>query len=429
MQANHRIYKYIEKVCKHTRPAILILLVVASVTACHKSEEPKEVNNRTVIIYMMAENSMASFITSDIQEMLGGVKNIGNDDHLLIYLDDSSKPRIYVLDNKNTIRSFNNLEPTYIFPEELNSADASTLDLVMQYAITNCPAATYACSFWSHGSGWLYDSEDVSNAPRRMPQRHSFGVDNGVNTLTNHGKRMLIADMAEVLGKYPKLEYILFDACFMQTMEVAYELRNCATYIIGSPAELMAYGAPYDKILQPMFAKPFSPNALAYEYFNYYDTYYGSGVILTAIKTAEFDDFVAVMQPLIESHEWLDVDVDDCLRYYKESWNSFTRVVSPMPDFTDIKSVMQRVLTDSEMERWQAAFDRLVPVRYASNSWYTAFGDSGHGESMPVSQLQCGGVVMHFPFEIYDAYTFRDKIYTFNDDYKKTQWAKLFNIK
>ncbi len=423
MHTNHR------NIYKHTLRTLLLICAMASTAACHKDDKEKEHNNRTVIVYMAAENSLNDYTTADIQEMLNGVKNIGDNDHLLIYLDDSKQPRIYALGNTNTIRSINNLEPTYTFADELNSADASTLDRVMQYAVTNYPANSYACSFWSHGSGWLYDSENETGNRQSARRRRSFGVDSGNNTTTDRGTRMLIADMAAVLEKYPKLDFILFDACFMQTVEVAYELRNCAEYIIGSPAEILAYGAPYDMVMQPMFAKPFKPGALAYEYFNYYENLYNSGVIITAIQTDQFDQFVGVMQQLIDAHEWLDVDVDDCLRYYKESWNSNPRVVSPMPDFIDIKSVMQRVLTDNEMERWQAAFDLLVPIHYTSNSWYTEFGDTGKGQFMPVSQLQCGGVVMHFPFEIYDSYAFRDSVYTFNDDYKKTQWAKLFNIK
>ena len=48
--------------------------------------------------------------------------------------------------------------------------------------------------------------------------------------------------------KGPDFDYILFDACLMSQVEVAYELRDTADYLILSPAEVMSAGFPYFKI-------------------------------------------------------------------------------------------------------------------------------------------------------------------------------------
>lgn len=47
-----------------------------------------------------------------------------------------------------------------------------------------------------------------------------------------------------------KMEYILFDDCYMSTVEVAYDLKNVTSHLIASTSEIMAYGMPYDKIGQ-----------------------------------------------------------------------------------------------------------------------------------------------------------------------------------
>lgn len=51
---------------------------------------------------------------------------------------------------------------------------------------------------------------------------------------------MNIPDFREALSSaFPKpLKFILFDSCNMQSVEVAYELRDCAEYFIGSPTEI-----------------------------------------------------------------------------------------------------------------------------------------------------------------------------------------------
>ena len=58
------------------------------------------------------------------------------------------------------------------------------------------------------------------------------------NSHSNSGSKMEIADVAAALDDFPRLDFILFDACFMQAVEVAYELRHVAKYIASSPAEI-----------------------------------------------------------------------------------------------------------------------------------------------------------------------------------------------
>lgn len=41
------------------------------------------------------------------------------------------------------------------------------------------------------------------------------------------------------------MEYILFDDCYMSSVEVAYELKEATRFLIASTSEMMAYGMPY----------------------------------------------------------------------------------------------------------------------------------------------------------------------------------------
>lgn len=44
------------------------------------------------------------------------------------------------------------------------------------------------------------------------------------------------------------MEYILFDDCYMSSLEVAYELRHVTNYMIACPTEVMVFGMPYSTI-------------------------------------------------------------------------------------------------------------------------------------------------------------------------------------
>ena len=407
---------------KHSINTVLVLLLMTLMAACHKDDDRPMRDTRTVIVYIAAENSLYDYARMDVQEMLAGVGNIGDGDHLVIFLDDLNLPRIYVLDNKTTALTLANLTPTHTFDTELNSADAATLHQVLGYATSHCPATTYACVFWSHGSGWLFDSTVSSNMqPHSLPRR-SFGIDNGQNTSSNRGHKMYISDMAQVLKDFPRMKFILFDACFMQTIEVAYELKDCADYIIGSPAEIPAYGAPYHQIMPSMFATQFTPGSLISAYANYYTAAYPFSVVLSAIKTDEIDNFASYMQSTLSSHTWLDRDYDNCLDYYLFDWNRQLSLANPMPDYYDIKGLMMQTLSDSELAEWQKEYDKMVVACYAPRSWWSAFASGGRGNTMAVDAAQCGGVSMYLPLAKYERYSFYA-------DYHNTQWGKLFNIK
>lgn len=108
----------------------------------------------------------------------------------------------------------------------------------------------------SHGEGWL----EYQN-----PKTRWWGQDTG-------GKdyRMNLSDLNDVLRNTPHLNFLLFDACFMQSVEVAYELKAHADYIIGSPTEIPAPGVPYQKVVPAMFANDASAAGIAKAYFEFY---------------------------------------------------------------------------------------------------------------------------------------------------------------
>ena len=110
--------------------------------------------------------------------------------------------------------------------------------------------------------------------------RKAFGVDNGKNISTkyggNNGHQMEIADMANVLeGK--SFDFIFFDACVMQTIEVAYELRHATNYLIASPAEIPAPGANYKTMVKAMFSKEDVVTRIMTDYEREYRKSYGHG--------------------------------------------------------------------------------------------------------------------------------------------------------
>lgn len=88
---------------------------------------------------------------------------------------------------------------------------------------------------------------------------------------------MNISEFVEILKSAPHFDFILFDACFMQAVEVAYELRDYTDYCIGSPTEIPGPGASYDAVVPAMFSAENAAVNIAKAYYEPYAAKYDEG--------------------------------------------------------------------------------------------------------------------------------------------------------
>lgn len=397
--------------------ATMFLFIVAtcSFSACSKDDETPPivspyVESRTVMVYMVAENSLNKNVWADVQEMLVGMNNdtLSANDRLVIYLDDVKVPRIYVVDKTTKITQFSELVPVMTYENDVNSSSAEQLGTFIDYVKSNYPAESYGLVMWSHASGWTpsnFSGDMYSETPTK---RKSFGVDNGKNTTNNNGNQMNIDDMASVL-QGNAFDFIFFDACVMQTIEVAYELRDAAKWLIASPAEIPASGANYETMTRAMFLKDDYVNQMLTVYKQEYSNAYG--IVVSAVNTEALDDYAAYMKSVVAAHrsEMLNLNISSMLNYIRYgSWTTTS------PDFLDMQGIMLKVLDDEEYAQWKGNTDKLITCVHTGR-WYSGYPKS----IIAIDDAQCCGMAMFIPFEKY-TYSYE----SFNEKYLKTSWAK-----
>ena len=397
--------------------ATMFLFIVAtcSFSACSKDDETPPivspyVESRTVMVYMVAENSLNKNVWADVQEMLVGMNNdtLSANDRLVIYLDDVKLPRIYVVDKTTKITQFSELVPVMTYENDVNSSSAEQLGTFIDYVKSNYPAESYGLVMWSHASGWTpsnFSGDMYSETPTK---RKSFGVDNGKNTTNNNGNQMNIDDMASVL-QGDAFDFIFFDACVMQTIEVAYELRDAAKWLIASPAEIPASGANYETMTRAMFLKDDYVNQMLTVYKQEYSNAFG--IVVSAVNTEALDDYAAYMKSVVAAHrsEMLNLNISSMLNYIRYgSWTTTS------PDFLDMQGIMLKVLDDEEYAQWKGNTDKLITCVHTGR-WYSGYPKS----IIAIDDAQCCGMAMFIPFEKY-TYSYE----SFNEKYLKTSWAK-----
>ena len=92
-------------------------------------------------------------------------------------------------------------------------------------------------------------------------------------------------------------EYILFDACYMSSVEVAYELKDVTHYLIASPTEVLSYGFPYITMGKHLLGKP-NYKGIVDSFISFYSSYnlpYGT---VAVTDCTQLDALAAIAQQI-----------------------------------------------------------------------------------------------------------------------------------
>ena len=406
--------------CWYKNHIILLIPILAFVlSGCEKENNNKVDTSKkiAVVVYMAGESNLSDDANVDFNEMILGCQYMTDNDRLFVYMDNANRstlPCIYEISKKDiNNEKRKEIKPTFTFDTDHNSASTNTLCKVLDHVYTRFGADSYRLVLWSHGSGWVPSMSDIKANIR--PTLKAFGVDTGNNDkYSSMGSQMDITDLAKTLEKRSPLELIMFDACFMQTIEVAYELRKSSRYIIGSPAEIPGWGAPYDDILHPLFTDSLDVNAVISSYQkNYKENHSWFGILLSAIDCQEIEEFAQIHKEMMHKYceRPKEVDLNGVQNYFIfDDWKS----MSDLPDQYDIKGLMQRIITNEEdYIQWETSLNRLIPHSCHDNTWYTIYTSN----TQEVDAKQYSGLSMYLEQEKYSGHYYYD-------GYHQTGWAK-----
>ena len=257
--------------------------------SCRKSDDTPQPNPApsseiTILAYLVANNSLDNDLLANIGAMYDGLAEMDHQATLLVYWDGKTKIGSnkaqhlilkYVTDGKGNINGLPALDMNATLNDVLDEAeivkeydtqysvDKAVMSKVLKDMIALAPSSKYGLVFGSHASSWL-NSIYTSRA---------FGQDgSGDDT-------MFIPDMVEAISSTnKKFEFILFDACYMGTTEVAYAFRNVCDYQISSVMEVPAYGFPYEDFMKYLYNGNIENYVSVCELFiEFYEDIYTSG--------------------------------------------------------------------------------------------------------------------------------------------------------
>lgn len=351
---------------------ILAVLTVITVTtvlvACNHNDEPDPVQEedlRTVLVYIAADNSLTSFAAEDVAEMVSGFAAVDADkNNLLVYVDtQSEKPFLYQItkDSKGAV-----VKKVLHEYEEQNSVYPTVMAEVYNRAFSAFPAKSYGLVLWSHGDGWLPSPSNISAS---KASTRWFGQDG-----TSY---MDISSLNTALNSAPHFDFILFDACLMQSVEVAYELKDRADYFIGAPNEIPGPGAYYTELVPAMFSQANDlASTVAHGYYDYYDRNYTGqvsnadwtmGVTISVVKSSELDDLATATAAILPKYITNGSAINVSSIYSYEPRSTY---------YYDLKGLVQSLTSTADQTSfltWSTAFDLAVPMHLTTDSTYSNY--------------------------------------------------------
>lgn len=394
--------------------------MILTMSCVPESDTEDSLFGRTVLVYMAADNTLDDMVVPNLSAMSNSIKDISGQYNLIAFVDRKNKYpyMLHLHGNRiDTLKIYN----------ELQSSDSQTLADAIEYVRTEWKADTYGLILWSHGTGWIptYQLHSVAwnlgYAPGRdmqvVAEDHLGGYLSGDIAETrsfaledrNYGNPrytgMEIKDLADAIPD-GMFDYIAFDACYMGCVEVLYQLRNKARYIISSPCEIISYGFPYSIVTKDLMLGNLTN--VCRGFYKFYNEY---GWRMGAISLVRTDGLEELAQCFRQVAACMTGPIYKSQIRQLQRFDRFNFFGSENRVFFDLGDVADFLCDDPDLlEEFHRQLDACV--LYASSTPYMF---PGYSYAFPINKFS--GLSVFIPQQEYD-------MTGLNDDYRDLDWSR-----
>lgn len=227
----------------------------------------------TWLVYMAGDNNLEGAGKDDLAEM----KKIGSTAavNVIVQFDTEQNKTTRYLVQKSKLKKLQTMPG-------VDSGDPKVLSDFIAWGTKNFPAQRYLVDVWNHGGGWEnlpsdfnYDSiraakpqvgaqlkrvkraifrTTVKKIAKLPVKARAIAIDCGSHDYLDNQE--LRDALLKALPGGRKIDILGCDACLMNMLEIAYEMKNTANVMVGSEQTEPGAGWPYTAILKPLVAKP-----------------------------------------------------------------------------------------------------------------------------------------------------------------------------
>ena len=210
------------------------MTAILMLSSCISNKKVDDKKNRTVLVYIGADNNLSNIANSNIYSMNSCISNGMDNSNLLVFVDrkDIAPALLHIHDFK--------IDTIVTYPEK-DSSDPMVLNEVINYVVKNWKAEHFGLIMWSHGTGWIPTRQLHFVAPN---MKYAQSRDGKIPETVNEDRRNPFADtrafawedrpnenpryscmeLNDMVDAIPDgvFDYIVFDACYMGNVEIVY---------------------------------------------------------------------------------------------------------------------------------------------------------------------------------------------------------------
>lgn len=387
--------------------SLFSLLFLIFMISCSK-EKPVEPNipeepvvtpgplteSHTLIVFMQGDNGLEEFMDVNLQRIVTAYYDVPQDlGKVVVFYDRGNYTRLtelYLSDGmtkQRVIKEYSNTVST-VDPEFVKGV----FDLIRQ----EVPSESYGLILSSHGGGWvpadifdLYLYLDTANE-QPLAERSFYGQD-GYDC-------MELPQLAQALEGWD-FRYVIFDACYMASVEGLYDVRGLSDYIIASSAEIMGTGFPYEDIIPILFSR--EDHSLVEACEAYMDMYRESSGTISLIDCTKLESLAQVMLQINQTEGEKLVDVSNIQPY--EAFSTHL--------YFDLEQYVETLTSNEELlSMFDEALSDVVLFTDHTSQFFSAVGDEAYIDLPRSCGLTC--------------YVYQPGCENTHAAYLQTSWAK-----
>lgn len=278
---------------------------------------------QTVFMFFPWSNSLLSDFKRTVEDMQTVVAQRSmKDERIMVFMATSEREAVLFELKKQNGRCLTDTLRRY---SDRPFTSRQWLTSLFSEVMTLAPASRYGMVVGCHGLAWV-PVQGQRNAQKRLGSQERIDEEDNLYKEERIDKEGEPNDLMHfevqgpvttrfIGGTYPETqiettdladamadagfhtEYILFDACYMSSVEVAYELKDVTHYLIASPTEVLSYGFPYITMGKHLLGTP-NYKGIVDSFISFYSSYnlpYGT---VAVTDCTQLDALAAIAQQI-----------------------------------------------------------------------------------------------------------------------------------
>ncbi|MBC7743294.1 MAG: hypothetical protein H7061_13940 [Bdellovibrionaceae bacterium] len=359
---------------------VLIALALTIFSIGASAAEPPE-KEWTFLLFLNGHNNLSTYGTRNLKDM----EKSGSTDKLNIVVEWGSEETN--ITKRMLVKRSTNPEavtsPVVMSLPDHDMGDYKNLVEFVKWGVKNYPAKHYFVAVWNHGSGWHFQDMSLQSLNRNTTDFQMNDIsfdDSSGNHITTEQLGLAMGEIKSYLGR--NIDIYGSDACLMQMVEVAGEMKDSVNYFVGSEDTEPGEGWPYESFFKIWATNPTMTPAqvstvLSREYVHAYNggVYDRQEVTFSALDLSKFDALLASTKNLVTHITSLGKDSLNKIRLAIGSVQGF--YFADSKDYGDLVKVIGALPIQKNKKMFSqvsADIKSLVIAKYATTAYSKARG-------------------------------------------------------